>query len=374
MHIRQTITIGLAVFSMLFGAGNSVYPMALGASYAQHVLSAFLGLAITGLFVPFLGLLAMASVHGSYQQFFRPVGRLITPFIMGAIVLLVGPFGALPRTFTVAYSALPIAHIPFFWFSIAAAALVLLLALNQGQIIDALGTILSPALLVSLIWLGGAVFYANGIPQITYTFDAEAFISGWKAGYQTMDLLGALCFAYVVFEELAKSNYRKTVRFGEIVPAYAIGVGSLLIIYYAFTLAGAAGASALDGSSPEYAFFKLGEAALGSPWHLIVGIAVSLACLTTAIAIVAVFADFAADQQWCSYEQAAIVCCSIAALIATLRFDGIAALLAPPLTILYPAFIALSLWTIGAHFFGWKYGGRIFFILGLTAGLLTAFF
>jgi LIVCS family branched-chain amino acid:cation transporter len=54
-----TLTTGLAMFSMLFGAGNIVFALAVG-QYAQDKnFFAIIGLLITAVGVPLLGLVAM---------------------------------------------------------------------------------------------------------------------------------------------------------------------------------------------------------------------------------------------------------------------------------------------------------------------------
>ena len=69
-NLSNTITTGLAMFSMLFGAGNIVFALAIG-QYAQDKnLFAILGLLITAVGVPFLGLIAMTLFGGDYKKLF----------------------------------------------------------------------------------------------------------------------------------------------------------------------------------------------------------------------------------------------------------------------------------------------------------------
>src|SRR3984893_3016927 len=93
----NTIATGLVMFTMFFGAGNVVFPLALG-QYAQDKnFYAILGLLITAVGVPFLGLIAMTLFNGDYKSFFDRIGK-IPGFIVAAVILgLIGPFGAIPR-------------------------------------------------------------------------------------------------------------------------------------------------------------------------------------------------------------------------------------------------------------------------------------
>lgn len=65
----STIAAGLAMFSMFFGAGNVVFPLALGQIALDKNFFAILGMLITAVGVPFAGLLAMTLYDGDYKSF-----------------------------------------------------------------------------------------------------------------------------------------------------------------------------------------------------------------------------------------------------------------------------------------------------------------
>lgn len=68
--LSNTIATGFAIFSMFFGAGNVVFPLALGQfAKDKHPYAAF-GLVLTAVIVPFIGLIAMALFNGNYKHFF----------------------------------------------------------------------------------------------------------------------------------------------------------------------------------------------------------------------------------------------------------------------------------------------------------------
>jgi LIVCS family branched-chain amino acid:cation transporter len=58
------LSTGLAMFSMFFGSGNLVFPLLVGQMSSGHYLSATLGILLTGVLVPFLGILAMILFNG----------------------------------------------------------------------------------------------------------------------------------------------------------------------------------------------------------------------------------------------------------------------------------------------------------------------
>ena len=73
MQSRITI-IGLAIFSMLFGAGNIIYPIKAGVLAGSKNYAGIFGFLLTGVCLPIIGLIAMILFDGHYKQFFHRIG------------------------------------------------------------------------------------------------------------------------------------------------------------------------------------------------------------------------------------------------------------------------------------------------------------
>lgn len=69
----NTLSTGLAMFSMFFGAGNVVFPLALGQESQNQTIFAVLGLLITAVGVPFMGLIAMTLFDAIKKMFIIPI-------------------------------------------------------------------------------------------------------------------------------------------------------------------------------------------------------------------------------------------------------------------------------------------------------------
>ena len=74
------ISTGLAMFSMFFGSGNLVFPLLVGQLSQGHYLAAFAGIFLTGVLVPFLGILVMFLFKGDSNALFGKLGK---PAIFG---------------------------------------------------------------------------------------------------------------------------------------------------------------------------------------------------------------------------------------------------------------------------------------------------
>ena len=69
----KIIPIGLAMFSMFFGSGNIIFPVLVGQVSQDKVLYAILGLLLTAVIVPLVGLISMALFDGNYLKFFSEI-------------------------------------------------------------------------------------------------------------------------------------------------------------------------------------------------------------------------------------------------------------------------------------------------------------
>ena len=87
------ISTGFALFSMFFGSGNLVFPIAVGTECGGHCILAALGILLTGVVVPFLGVFGMLLYKGDLNSFFSYLGKPGI-FLFSLLALsITGPFG-----------------------------------------------------------------------------------------------------------------------------------------------------------------------------------------------------------------------------------------------------------------------------------------
>ena len=63
-----SLSTGLAMFSMFFGAGNITFPLIIGQTVEGSLLWALAGLIITAVLIPFSGLLSITLFEGNYEK------------------------------------------------------------------------------------------------------------------------------------------------------------------------------------------------------------------------------------------------------------------------------------------------------------------
>ena len=100
---KEILVIGLMLFALFLGAGNMIFPPALGQQAGEHVWLATIWFLITGVGLPFLWIVAIALAGSDIRTIgnkVHPMFGLIFPIIF---YLTIGPFFGIPRTATVAY-------------------------------------------------------------------------------------------------------------------------------------------------------------------------------------------------------------------------------------------------------------------------------
>lgn len=171
---------------------------------------------------------------------------------------------------------------------------------------------------------------------------------GLKEGYNTMDLLAAFFFAPIIISSLALPEGDKNAgRF--VLKASIIGASILATIYMGFCYLAYLYAPMLEGISSDRLLGTIAIHILGPHAGLIVSLTVAVACLTTAIALIAAFTNFM--QREVLREKISHIPVLIASLlttfaVTTLEFQGIAHFLNPVLTICYPVLILLTFYNL----------------------------
>jgi branched-chain amino acid:cation transporter, LIVCS family len=356
------ISTGFALFSMFFGSGNLVFPIVVGQQSEGHYLLAALGILLTGVLVPFLGVLGMMLYNGSTQGFFHNFGKIGTFIFSLCALALMGPFGVLARCLTVAHGALQliIPGVPLALTSFLICVAIYFLTVNKNKIVPALGVILTPLLLLSIAAIAFFALKGSSLPT-TANADAWApFKNGFFQGYQTMDLLAAFFFSTFVINHLRGTLSQQSQEGSSLkifLKSSLIGGGILSAVYFILVMLGSMYAPSLAHIRPQEMLGHIAVSALGSMAAPCVCVAVVLACLTTAIVLASLFADFLHKEVSLGKignKQSLVITLLIGFMVSTLEFAGIARFLGPILEIIYPALIMLTIVNIAHKLWGVK--------------------
>ena len=363
---RQLAAVGSTLFGLFFGAGNLIFPVAMGQLAGRNLWAAAAGFLITGVGLPLLGVAALGlSRESGLLALSSRVGRGYGLAFTCALYLTIGPFFAIPRCATVSYTVgiaplAPGGGAALGVFSLAFFAVVLFFSLRPGQILTWVGKVLNPLFLVCLAaLLATALLRPMGPLDAAApegTFAQSAFVGGFLEGYNTMDALAGLAFGIVVVNVIRGLDVTEPGAVAaNTVAAGCLGCGLMGVIYLAVAVVGAQSRGLYPASSNG------GEALLAIARHyfggfgaVILAVTVTFACVKTAVGLIT-----SCSQTFCelfprgpSYRTWAVGFCLFSFGAANFGLETILAWATPVLMFLYPLAITLILLSLAGGLFG----------------------
>ena len=166
LSVQDMVVVGFALFSMFFGAGNTVFPPYIGMESGDQWFAGFLMFFIGDCGLALMGCFALLRM-GSTEAVFNRIGKTVGTVLVAICLLCVGPFIAVPRTAATTYElgiAPNISGIPTALFSVIFFAIVLALTIKETAVVDIVGKILTPC--CCLVWLLLSS-WASSIPSAT---------------------------------------------------------------------------------------------------------------------------------------------------------------------------------------------------------------
>jgi len=346
-YIDQFV-IGFALFSMFFGAGNIIFPPYLGLGSGPEWILGFICYYVADIGLALIAIFALLKNGGHLNSITDRIGIIPGEAMVALIILCIGPLIALPRTGATTYEMFVVPLfgdinplIPLLLFF----GLALVLTLNESSVIDIIGKFLTPVLFIGLIILI-VMGIINPIGEISESAMIEQVaLEGINAGYQTMDVLAAMIFGIIIVKSVEEKGYTsvkakyKTAKNASIIA----GIG-LLIVYFGLTYLGSTASKIYDlNVGRSELIVDITYRLLGNGGIIVLGVVVTLACLTTAIALITSTADYFHEisNEKLGYKFVATVTAIVSALIAMVGIDQIVAIAAPVLSLLYPGALTL---------------------------------
>lgn len=342
---KEAAVTGLALFAMFFGAGNLIFPPYLGMESGVLWPMGLAFFVLIDVVLACLGIYALSAAGGGEVAFARTIGKVPAVLLSAGAILCTGVLIAMPRTAATTYE---MAIVPSFGdvgllpFSLAFFAVVLVLTIRKSKVVDIIGKVLTPLLVLGIVALimAGIIGPIGPVGQPLSQHVAQ---DGILAGYQAMDILCIIGYSIVLQDTLRSDGFTERAVTLRILTVASIIAGVLLtLIYGGLTYLGAMSASAFppDVTQAELivgiTYQLMGSAGVG-----ILGIVVTLACLTTAIGLIgstaAYFQHLTHDR--ISYRTGVIACTIAGVLICNLGLELIISLASPILVLVCPPFM-----------------------------------
>ncbi|HFR3654390.1 TPA: branched-chain amino acid transport system II carrier protein [Streptococcus suis] len=378
---------GLLLFGMFFGAGNLIFPPALGVLSGENFWPAILGFVVSGVGIAVVALIiGTLNPKGYVHEISRKISPTFATIYLVALYLAIGPFFAIPRTATTSFEIgiAPLLGeanlgIWLFGFTVLYFVAAYLIALNPSQILNSIGRILTPVfaiLIVILVVLGIAKYGSTSPLPASEAYSAgQAFGTGFIEGYNTLDALASIAFSVVAVNTLKQLGFSSKKEYVSTI--WSVG----LIVALAFS-ALYVGLAFLGNHFPVpsdvlaskeihkgvYVLSQVTQAIFGTSAQIFLAAMVIVTCFTTTAGLIVSSGEFFAERfPRFSYKVYATIFTLIGFGIANLGLSKIIAFSIPVLLILYPITICIVLITIVNKFVPLSTYG-----MQLTVGVVTA--
>lgn len=307
MSTKHVFIVGFLLFAMFFGAGNLIFPPALGFISGEYFWWAIIGFVLTGVGLPLIGVIVGSISKEGYKESLKAIHPAFAVLMLVTIYLAIGPFFAIPRTATTAYEMGIIPYIEnpgglsLLLFSSLYFGIVFALGYRPGSIVDSIGRVLTPAFLLLMLFLIiTAIFmYATNSPNpVSAEFNTDAPLAvGFTQGYLTMDAIAAIAFSVIVLNSIRSLGItsRKELLYGTIKSAF-FAAALLAFIYISLGWLGnhvdLGGATVGEQYIGTFLLTYISADAYGHFGTLLLGGIVLIACLTTAAGLVVAVSEY----------------------------------------------------------------------------------
>ena len=369
---RQSIAVGITLFSMFFGAGNLILPPMLALQAGTSTVPAMIGFLVAGIGLPVLGIVAVALV-GTARELADRVHPLFSSIFVAAIYLAIGPCLAIPRTSSTAFEMLvplfpqgaPIGTIRLV-FSIVFFAVAYALAMHPGALTKLLGRITGPALILLLVMVvGSSIVSPAGVAQAPQApYDSAAPIQGFLTGYQTMDLLASLTFGLVIAENIKGLGVSDSHGLMREISRAGIVAGILMaLVYCGLAQVGASFGSVMPHATNGAALLTASATLhFGIAGTVIIAAIYLLACLNVCIGLISCCGTYFAETFGAAapgaqtrmlgripYAGWAVAFAVFSCVVSNVGLDAILTFSVPLLSALYPVSIVFVIMGMAHH-------------------------
>lgn len=355
LTFMEILPIGLMLFASFFGAGNLIFPPALGQSAGVNFLPAAAGFCTTGVGIPLLGIIAIGLLRASNPEALAlPVHPKFAKALIVVTVLTIGPFFAIPRTGAVSFD---VGILPFIsaenydlglaLYSLFFFVVTYFLSVNPSKIVDWVGKILTPLLLISIAILVVQVFmHPMGEPQQAGGYYASMpYLKGFQEGYYTMDLLATMLFGTVVIDSIKVRGISEgSVLTRTCIMAGIIAAVLLAAIYFSLTYTGATSVAVFGVSdNGAIALSSIANYYMGTAGNAVLCLMIFFACLTTSIGLTVSAGSYLEQvlKYKMQYQRIAAIICIFSFAVSNVGLTKIISLSVPVLCLLYPIVIVL---------------------------------
>lgn len=356
LKFSEILSIGLLLFAIFFGAGNMIFPPALGQAAGTNTWIAILGFIAADVGLSLLAIIAVALADGNFNKLASRVHPKFAKFFIIVIYMAMGPLCIVPRTGAVSYemSVIPLLPQGFqggwiarILFTFTFFIITYFLALNPSKLVDRIGKILTPALLlmIGVVTITSIVSPIGSFSAPIGAYAHTPFLRGFLDGYLTLDAVGALIVAIIVINAIKERGVKEPKLIAKnTIYSGIIASLSLLIVYFSLSYLGASSASLGQTKDGVTILTNVMSHLFGTSGILLLGLIITFACLTTSVGLVSAFGNYFAElSSKLSYKKIIGLVCLFSFIVSNLGLSVILKVTEPLLLMIYPLTIILIL-------------------------------
>ncbi|MGR5890879.1 branched-chain amino acid transport system II carrier protein [Raoultella planticola] len=343
LSLPETMALGGMTLALFLGAGNIIFPPLVGMQAGANAFNAGFGFIITAVLFPALAIISLAINGGDIAELTKPLGKWPGLIFIGICFLTLGVFFGTPRTATISYEVITdgtgssLMQKMIFsaaFFGLAGATLA-----KPGKLLEIVGFFLSPIKISALIFIGVCAWLhpIGELTTATAAYETRAFGTGFVNGYQTLDVISALCFGAIITHTLKERgvNHPRGI-FTHSTAAAFIAAAGLAVIYICYLSMGSHSPvqGAMNGMQVMSAYV---ETVFGVYGQVLLAAIITLACLVTAIGLTTGTARYFNQTTGASYGLLVTLSLMVSAALAVLGLNSLTEMAVPVLCAIYPA-------------------------------------
>jgi LIVCS family branched-chain amino acid:cation transporter len=348
LGVRGSLEVGVALFSMFFGAGNLIIAPLLGVQAGPNVVAATLGYLVSGVGLPIAAIVAIARA-GTAGSLLDRIGTRFSRVFAILTYLAIGPLLAIPRTASTSFEMVsPLllsggdAGAFRLLFSLAFFAAALALALHPTRIVRLMGKVTGPLLISLLVLMVAAQVVApagDPLAEAQTGYAATPAVAGFLQGYQTLDLLASLAFGVVITSSIRSLGVTRPDAVARQVARSGVVSGALMaVVYCALSYLGARMGTVMPRAQNGAEVISLAASMhFGTAGAVLTAAVFLIACFNVCVGLVSSIGEyFAKTFPRLSYRAWAMLIALVSCGLSNVGLTAILAYSVPVLMALYP--------------------------------------
>ncbi|EAN8471689.1 branched-chain amino acid transport system II carrier protein [Salmonella enterica] len=343
LSLPETMALGGMTLALFLGAGNIILPPLIGMQAGANAFNAGFGFIITAVLFPALAIISLAINGGDIEELTKPLGKWPSLIFIGICFLTLGVLFGTPRTATISYEIITdgagSSQMQKIIFSTALFGLAGATLARPGKLLEIVGFFLSPIKISALIVIGVCAWLhpIGDLTTTTTTYATCLFGTGFVNGYQTLDVISALCFGAIITHTLKQRGIHSPRGiFTHSAAAAFIAAAGLVVIYICYLSMGSHSPvpGATNGMQVISAYV---ERVFGFYGRALLAAVITLSCLVTAIGLTTGTARYFNQNTGASYGLLVTLFLMVAAALAVLGLSSLTEMAVPVLCAIYPA-------------------------------------